>query len=50
MKNLLIFTRSTPSRKPAGLRQDTQAGDGITPPILYSEEEVRALEKGVLHR
>ena len=49
MKNLLISNRNTPLKKPEELRQDIQADKGITPPTIYSEEDVRAPEE-VLHR
>jgi len=49
MNNLLLSTRNTPLRNTNGLRQDIQVSDDITPPTLYSEEEVEAPE-GVLHR
>ena len=47
---LHLSTRNMPHMKPKELWQDIQAGDGITPPTLYSEKKVRAPKGGVLHR
>jgi len=50
MKNLLLLFWNTPPRKPDGLQQDIQVSDNIILTIFYSEKEVGALKKCVLHQ